>query len=208
MKLVWDFGGVLFHWLPARLVQRELPQRATDDTSAAHWVREIFQNYGGDWSEFDRGTVSEPELVRRIAARTGLAAHEVQAVVDGVPGELQPIAETVALLGRLRDAGHTQFYLSNMPAPYADHLEAEHDFVRWFDAGVFSARVQHIKPEPAIFALAAEQFGVPPAELLFFDDHVPNVEAARQAGWNAHRFTNAAEAESALLERGLLPKAG
>jgi putative hydrolase of the HAD superfamily len=201
MKIVWDFGGVLFTWRPPELVKRELPHRAAE---AERWVREIFQGYEGDWAEFDRGTLEVPALVQRIVARTGLAPAEVQAVVDGVPRELQPIAESVALLRTLRDAGHAQVFLSNMPAPYADHLEAEHDFLRWFDDGLFSARVQAIKPEPGIFALAAERFGVPPAELLFFDDVRANVLAARAAGWQAELFTDAATAANDLRARGLL----
>lgn len=206
--LVFDFGGVLFNWQPASLLQRELPQRATDAASAAHWVQQIFQSYGGDWGDFDRGTVSVPDLVRRIARRTGLAESEVQAVVDGVPGELQPLPETVQLLRRLHAAGHALTYLSNMPAPYADHLEATHDFIGWFRDGVFSARVQAIKPEPAIFELAARRFGVPPATLLFFDDHLPNVQAAQAAGWQAVHFTGIEAAEAALRVRGLWPEAG
>ena len=204
MKIVWDFGGVLFNWRPPELIRRELPHRAVDDASADHWVTEIFQGYAGDWGDFDRGTVDVPALVRRIAVRTGLEEHEVQAVVDGVPTELQPIAGSVALLARLRDAGRTQFFLSNMPEPYAGHLEAEHDFVGWFDAGVFSCRVNAIKPEREIFELAAERFDAPPGELFFFDDVAANVEAARAAGWHAERFTDAAAAEAALRARGLL----
>jgi len=202
MKVVWDFGGVLFHWRPPALIRRELPHRASDDAEVAHWEREIFQGYEGDWGEFDRGTVDVPALVQRIAARTGLGAHEVQAVVDGVPAELQPIADSVALLARLRAAGAAQYFLSNMPGPYADHLEAEHDFVGWFDAGIFSARVQAIKPERRIYELAAERFGARPDELLFFDDVLRNVEAARAAGWQALHFSDAAAAESALRDRG------
>lgn len=204
MNLVWDFGGVLFHWRPPELLKRELPARATDDASAAHWVDEIFQGYEGDWQAFDRGTLDIPGVVQCIANRTGLAPQEVQAVVDGVPGELQPIAESVALLARLRARGRPQFYLSNMPAPYADHLEATHDFVGWFADGVFSGRVNAVKPEPGIYALAARRFGVPPAELLFFDDHLPNVRAARAAGWQAEHFTDAATAAALLRARGLL----
>ncbi len=204
MKVVWDFGGVLFHWRPPELIKRELPARAANDEQAQHWVRQIFQGYGGDWGDFDRGTVSVPDLVQRIARRTGLAAQEVQAVVDGVPAELQPIDDTVALLARLREAGHVQYYLSNMPAPYADHLEAEHGFVRWFADGVFSARVQAVKPERAIFEMAAARFGVPPSELLFFDDHPPNIEAARAAGWQAEHFAGAAGAARVLRAHGLL----
>ena len=205
IRLVWDFGGVLFNWNPPDLLRRELPQRAGGADDFAHWVGTIFQGYGGDWGEFDRGTLSVPALVQRIATRTGLSAQEVQAVVDGVPRELQPKPDSVALLRQLRDAGHAQFFLSNMPAPYADHLEAEHDFIGWFADGVFSARVKAIKPEREIFDIAARRFGVPPAELLFFDDHPPNVDAARAAGWQAEVFTTADHAAELLRQRGLLP---
>lgn len=205
LKLVFDFGGVLFDWQPPALLKRELPRRAVDDDSAAHWVREVFQAYGGDWGDFDRGTVTVPELVQRISRRTGLAEAEVQAVVDGVPHELQPLPDSVALLRRLRDAGAPLYFLSNMPAPYADHLEARHDFVGWFRDGVFSARVGAIKPEREIFDLSAQRFGSEPSELLFFDDHLPNVQAARAAGWQALHFTDAAAALAALQARGFTP---
>jgi len=207
VHFVFDFGRVLFDWQPATLLQRTLPQRAVDEASTAHWVAQVFQGYGGDWGEFDRGTVTPAELVGRIASRTGLAAAEVQAVVDAVPQALQPIPETVALLQRLRRPGRPMFYLSNMPAPYADHLERTHDFVRGFDDGVFSARVRLIKPEPAIFALAAARFGLPPAELLFFDDHAPNVAAARAAGWQALQFHDATQCERDLRQAGWWPAA-
>jgi putative hydrolase of the HAD superfamily len=207
MRIVFDFAGVLFHWQPTRLLQRELPELAHDEASAAHWAGEIFQAYGGDWADFDRGTVEPEALVRRIARRLGLAERQVRAVVDAVPAELQPIAPTVALLARLRAAGDPLYFLSNMPAPYADHLERVHEFVDWFDDGVFSARVQLIKPEPAIFTLAAQRFGVPAAELVFLDDHQPNVAAARAAGWNALLFSDAEACERELRHAGWWPAA-
>jgi HAD superfamily hydrolase (TIGR01509 family) len=198
MKIVFDFAGVLFQWQPARLLRREIPRLAHDDATAAAWVQRFFQSYEGDWGEFDRGTVGVPELVDRIARRTGLSAHEVQRIVDGVPHELQPVAATVTLLRRLRDEGRELYFLSNMPAPYADHLEHRHDFVGWFRDGVFSGRVSLSKPDPAIFALAAQRFGSAPAELLFLDDQLPNVLAARAGGWSAIHFTDAPGAEAAL----------
>jgi putative hydrolase of the HAD superfamily len=164
----------------------------------------VFQNYGGDWGEFDRGTVEAADLVRRIAKRTGLGATDVQRVVDAVPHELQPLPDSVALIRSLHAAGHTLFYLSNMPTPYARHLEDSHDFFSCFAAGVFSCRVQLIKPEPAIFACAMQRFGKAASELVFFDDHLPNVQAAQDAGWHAWHFTNAAQAEAHL--RALKPQ--
>lgn len=204
LKIVFDFAGVLFDWQPPHLLQRLLPQHAGDARSATALAESIFQGYSGDWSKFDRGTLEVPELVRRIAARTGLHEHEVRAVVDAVPLELAPIAGTVSLLRRLRDAGRRLFYLSNMPLPYAEHLEREHDFVGWFESGVFSARVQQVKPEREIFDIAARRFGVEPSQLVFIDDVPGNVHAARQAGWQALQFVDAADCEAQLRCGGWL----
>jgi putative hydrolase of the HAD superfamily len=204
LKLVFDFAGVLFHWQPVHLLQRELPHRAGDEDAARALAEAIFQGYGGDWADFDRGTVEPAALVGRIAARTGLPPQDVRTVIEAVPRELQPLPQTVALLERLRARGHPLYYLSNMPEPYARHLETAHACVGWFADGVISARVGCIKPEPAIFALAARRFGAAPAELLFVDDIAANVEAARHAGWQALQFVDAAQCADALAARGWL----
>lgn len=205
LHYVFDFGRVLFRWEPEALLRQLLPDRATDAASARHWVAQVFQGYDGDWGDFDRGTVGVGDLVQRIATRTGLAPSAVQALVDAVPHQLQPLSDSVDLLQRLRAAGRRTFYLSNMPAPYADHLEREHGFVAGFEAGVFSGREGLAKPEPAIYQLAAQRFGVPPGELVFLDDHGPNVDAARAAGWRALQFHDAAQAERELRNAGWWP---
>jgi putative hydrolase of the HAD superfamily len=200
-RIVFDLGAVLFSWHPKQMLMRELPHAVPDEATATHWEREVFQAYKGDWGEFDRGTVEVPDLVTRIARRTGFAPADVQTVVDAVPRELQPIPASVALLHRLADAGHTLHYLSNMPGPYADILE-RNDFFQRFTSGVFSARVHHNKPEPGIFAAAEQLFGVPPQELVFLDDHAPNVHAAQARGWQALQFVDAAQAYADLRVKG------
>ena len=200
LHIVFDFAGVLFRWQPLHMLQRELPRRACDEASARRWVEAIFQGYGGDWADFDRGSVGVTDLVHRIAARTGLDEGEVRTVVDAVPAELQPVPETVALLRRLHAAGRRLFYLSNMPEPYARHLESTHDFLGCFESGVISARVGCIKPEASIFELAAARFGVAPASLLFLDDVAGNVQAARAAGWQALQFVDAAACEQQMRD--------
>ena len=203
--LVFDFAGVVFSWQPRALLQRVIPQHATDEASARHWAGQIFEGYGGDWAEFDRGAVSPDELAGCIARRTGLAEADALAVVQAVPLDFQPIAGTIALLQRLRRPHRPLFFLSNMPAPYADHLDQHHPVGQWFDDGIYSGRVRHIKPEPAMFALAASRFGVAPADLVFFDDVPGNVAAAQAAGWSAFPFTDADQAERDLRQAGWWP---
>jgi putative hydrolase of the HAD superfamily len=203
-RFVFDFGKVVFDWHPPAVVRAQLPHVVGDDADAEAWAARVFQAYGGDWGEFDRGTLDVDTLVPRIAARTGLAPDDARRVVEAVPHALQPDAGTVALMQRLRDAGHTLHYLSNMPASYALHLERTHAFMAWFESGVFSSRVGHIKPERAIFEHAARMFGGDAAGLVFFDDHPPNVEAARALGWQALHFTTAAAARADCERHGWL----
>lgn len=202
MRIVFDWAGVLFHWQPHRLVQRELPRHALDEAAAKDWAQDIFQGYGGDWADFDRGIVEVSALVARIAARTGLSEPEVRRVVEAVPAELQPMPDTVALLRRLHAQGRRLHYLSNMPAPYAEHLERTYDFLGCFESGVVSARVRQIKPEPGIFDAASRIFGAAPSELLFIDDVPVNVQAARAAGWQALHFVDAMDCEAQLRAGG------
>jgi putative hydrolase of the HAD superfamily len=202
--IVFDLGAVVVRWRPAVLLSSVLPHRAPTPEAAEPLVREFFQDYQGDWGEFDRGTVSVPELVQRMSERLGLAPGEVQRVVDAVPDELQPLPDTVDLIERLRAGGHRLYFLSNMPAPYADHLERALPFARWFDGGVFSSRVQRIKPDPAIFRLLAEAQDLSPAQTLFIDDSLRNVEAARALGWHAHHFVGAPALAAELRARSLL----
>ncbi len=200
--IVFDFSGVLFHWQPAALLQRVIPEHAHDAASTAHWQAQIFQAYGGDWGEFDRGTLSATHLVPQIARRTGLSAAAVQAVVDAVPLSLQPRVDTVAWLHALHAQGWRLHYLSNMPEPYAQHLLREHDFLRLFRSGVFSCQVRLNKPEAAIYQVAEHTFGVTGSQLMFLDDHLPNVHAAQAAGWQALHFEHAHLAQAQMQALG------
>jgi HAD superfamily hydrolase (TIGR01509 family) len=204
VNVVFDFGGVVFRWQPHALLARVLPHRAGGEAAVAALAAEFFEGYSGDWGDFDRGTVDEDGVAHRIAWRTGLPLSEVRRVIEAVPAELQPMPHTVRLMERLRGRGHRLWFLSNMPAPYARHLEDTHDFLRWFDGGLFSSRVNLVKPEPAIFHEAQRRFGAPAGELLFIDDFAHNVAAARALGWQGLHFLSPAQCEDELSARALL----
>jgi putative hydrolase of the HAD superfamily len=200
MNVVFDFAGVVFHWSPAALLRETLPARARDDAATQALLSHLFQGFapGSDWAAFDLGLIEPDALAERIARRTGLAEAELHAVIDAIPRHLAAHAPTVELMHELKRAGHRLFYLSNMPAPYAEHLERSHDFLALFDDGVFSARVQMMKPQPEIFHAASRRFGLAPAQLVFIDDVAHNVEAARALGWQALHFTGADDCAEAL----------
>ena len=202
--IVWDFGGVLFRWDPAALIARTLPHRISAEHSAQHWKHQFFALPDGEWIAFDRGTLAVDDVVAGIAQRLDWPEAEVRAVVDAVPDELQPTEGSVRLLQALHQRGHRLHFLSNMPAPLADHLQRQHAFLALFDSGIYSSHMRLVKPEAAIYALAQQRFGGNPAATLFIDDHPENIEAAQRHGWQARLFIGPDALAAELRDLGLI----
>lgn len=206
MNLVLDFGAVLFTWQPAQLLAEHYPRWVSHHGQAQALAQAIFHH--PDWLDFDRGVLAQDEVVARTAQRLHWSAADVQDLVSGVGRNLQPMTGTLALLKRLVERRTRQgdvrlYFLSNMPAPLARTLEATHDFLAWFDGGLFSGDAGQIKPEPGIYQLMQARYQLEPARTLFVDDMLVNVEAARMQGWHAIAFSSSAQLDQDLQAWGL-----
>ena len=60
-----------------------------------------------------------------------------------------------------------------------------------FDKMIISAEVGAMKPEPKIFQVALEQFGVKPKEAVFVDDFYINIEGCEKVGMKGIHFKDA-----------------
>lgn len=205
MNYVFDFGAVLVTWQPLNLLAECFPQQADSPAHAGHLAHAVFGH--ADWQSYDRGTLTTDEVIARTSARLGLNQPRFDALVRGIAGRLLPMPDTVAWLAALkaqRDAGQDVrlYFLSNMPVDYARVLEQSHAFVNWFDGGIFSGDVGTIKPEAAIYQQLQDRYALQPAQTVFFDDLLGNVQAARALGWHAVQFHNAAQAQRDWAETG------
>jgi epoxide hydrolase-like predicted phosphatase len=96
----------------------------------------------------------------------------------------------VAHVIRLRQAGYRTGLLSNYNDS-ARYLWAErYPFIQYFEGVIISAEVGLMKPDPAIYHLAADSVGVEPAEALFIDDFIENIEGAKAVGMATLHFTD------------------
>ena len=68
---------------------------------------------------------------------------------------------------------------------------------------VVSGEEKLLKPDPAIYRLALERFGLEAAGTVFIDDTVANVEGAAAVGLIAVRFTDATALRARLVDLGL-----
>lgn len=209
MNIVFDFGVVLFTWQPVKLLMQAFPHRADTPLAAGQLAHEVFGH--ADWHNFDRGVLEIDEVVTRTSQRLALPVHVLGKLVRGIGDHLTPVQETVALLSQLRrrrlagDGISGLYYLSNMPVVYARVLEERHDFLRWFDGGIFSGDVKHVKPDLAIYQLLQSRYALQPAQTLFIDDLKKNVDMARTLGWQGIHFESPQQLASELAELGLHP---
>lgn len=86
-------------------------------------------------------------------------------------------------LRALRDEGHVVGLLSNMMPSFEPHWRAAAPPVELFDELILSFEVGLRKPDPAIYALAAERAGAAPERCVLVDDVEANCAGARASGW-------------------------
>ncbi len=202
MNVVFDFGAVLFTWRPVDLIAECFPARAATPAQAGHLAHEVFGH--ADWQAFDAGTMAIDVVVARTAARLDLDAKVLGELVGSIDGRLEPLQDSVALLEQLHGLpGVRLYFLSNMPEPYARALEQRHAFLGRFQGGIFSGDVHLIKPDPAIYQLLQTRHTLEPAQTVFIDDLLGNVQAARAQGWGGIHFASAEQVRTELRALGI-----
>lgn len=183
--VVFDVGQVLLRFDPAQLLDRLVPQRP--DLHDALLARVFKSPY---WVMLDRGTATVEELIAVMC--TGAPEEMIPHIHRIMTGwwDIDEIPEGVRALKACKAHGKKLYVLSNYgDKPFA-HAEATHDLFSLFDDKLVSSRHHVIKPDPAIYALAQQRFGLDPARTLFIDDAPANIEGALQAGWQGLCFNH------------------
>lgn len=80
--------------------------------------------------------------------------------------------------------------LSNTNTMHMQHFLREKSILSHFDRLFFSHDLGLSKPQPEIYEAVCSSLGCQSEQLLFFDDKLENVEAARRAGWAAEIFVD------------------
>ncbi|NKY41047.1 HAD-IA family hydrolase [Cellulomonas septica] len=115
-----------------------------------------------------------------------------------------PVPGTADVVRDLSAAGVRLLGLTNWSAETFHHAAPAAPAIGLLEGVLVSGEVGLAKPDPAIFRLLAQRFGVDPAEAVFVDDSAANVTAAREVGFDGIVFTDATALRRDLVARGLL----
>jgi putative hydrolase of the HAD superfamily len=157
------------------------------------------------WRHIERGhgdiAAWLDEAHQALEARAGHALPPLHAQWRAAQGLIGPAVD----LARALRPRYKVSVLSNADRTLRRRLEEEMRIAHFFDDIVCSAEVGMAKPEAAVFHLAAERLGVPPARCVFVDDWDRNVEAAQGVGMKAvlHRADRGDDLRAQLAALGV-----
>ncbi len=197
--VIFDVGNVLYGWEPRRLYERLIGETQALDAFMADVVTmewHLQHDAGRDFADTSAELIAQFPHHRTLIEAWGPRFEET--VTGPVPGSLDIVRELDA-------AGVPLFGITNFSHEFWPPFRAARAevFDRFTDI-VVSGDEKLIKPDPAIYTLALDRFGLAAGEGLFIDDRLENIEAARDNGFVGHHFIGADVLRIELVRCGLL----
>jgi 2-haloacid dehalogenase len=197
--IIFDCGNVLYGWDPESFLARQIPEdearlRFIEDVDLWGWHDTLDAG-----RPFDEAAAELSETFPDYAALISAWGDRFgETISDPIPG-VQEIVE------ELDARGVPLFAITNFSADFWRPFRKREDaFFRRFRDIVVSGEVKLLKPDPAIYYLALDRFGLRPDQALFVDDRKINVEGAEAVGMHGHLFTDAQGLRGRLEAEGLL----
>ena len=197
--VVWDIGRVLVEWDFPAIWRDVIPDPAELAAFTSSVVSETWH------FRHDAGEPMDAMIAARIAEyphhRARIERYRTHWLLS-VPG---PVPGTHDLVAALAARAVPQYAITNFGVDAFALFRPTFPVLDAMRAIVVSGEERLVKPDAAIFDLAAARFGHDPAAMLFIDDNVANIAAARDLCWQVHRFNgDAARLAADLAARGLI----
>ncbi|WP_129663027.1 HAD family hydrolase [Phytoactinopolyspora endophytica] len=193
--VVFDLGGVLVDWNPRYLYRKLLAsdaeiERFLADVTTPKWNLE--QDRGRSWTEaVEKLTAQFPEHAELIAAYD----TRWEEMIGG------PIEGTVDILRELKDDRGVGLYaLTNWSEEKFDLTYPRFEWLSWFSGIVVSGTERLVKPDPRIFHVLFDRYGIDPSSAVYIDDNEANVNASRALGMVGLHFTDPATLRTELTQ--------
>lgn len=196
--VIFDVGKVLFQW-----DLRHLFTKLIADPAELEWfVRHVVTP---EWHfQHDAGRPLA-EMVHELKAEFPAHAALIDAYAtrfnETIPG---PVPGSLELVERLDAAGVPLFAITNFGHEFWEMFRPTQPVFDRFQGIIVSGTEKLVKPDPAIYALAIQRFGIDPAGAYFIDDIAANVAGAESLGIAGHHFVDASELARDLAARGYL----
>ena len=162
-------------------------------------MKELFLSV--EWAQMDAGTLTEKTAEPIVLKRFPERMHDkVRDLLYNWAYPRDMVAGMEELISRMKNTGYGIYLLSNASVAHHDYWP-KFDVSRLFDGTFISCDYGIVKPNPEIYRLFTNRFGLNPEECLFVDDQPANVAAAIRCGWSGIVFHGSSEELKEKMKR-------
>ena len=150
------------------------------------------------WCELDRGVMTFDEVMEKFVSLDKEMEDEVRRVLADTHGIVTGRTYAMPWVCSLKEQGLKVYVLSNFSEKIWKDCKDALEFFEYTDGGIISYKEHLIKPNPAIYELLLERYGLEADECVFIDDLKENVEAAITLGIHGIVFKTYEQAKKEL----------
>ena len=175
--IIFDLGAVLIDWNP-RHFYRKIFKTEEEIT----WFLENICTH--EWNEKQDAGRSFEEATEELLQKFPEHEFAIRAWYDRWQETMNgPIQGTVDILKEIRDSKKFRLYaLTNWSEQTFPWAMDQFEFLHWFEGIVVSGHEKTRKPFPDFFQILFDRYNVNPANALFIDDSLRNIEGAKAVG--------------------------
>lgn len=192
-NLVFDFGNVLVVFKPEEQLRKYVQ---TDEEAMA--LRNLIWE-SKPWKDADIGIGGRQETYERLCEMYPEKKELFKQILFECSEWLTIPEEVKAVLHKLQAVGYNLYYISNTNPMDYETMMKNHAVLHELKGGLASYQEKMLKPDPAIYQLLLDRYGLNADECLFVDDMAVNTAAAEKVGYHVLTLTTgAATLETAL----------
>ncbi len=156
-----------------------------------------------DWVEYDKGDLTNDEIIERFVENDPEIADDLRKIFANIDNIIHKRDKTIPWIRALKAAGYQVLYLSNFSRQALEGCPEAMAFLEETDGGILSYREHVVKPNPEIYRLLENRYGLTPEKTVFIDDTPVNIEACRKLGWEGIIYKDYAQTEAELKKLGV-----
>lgn len=195
--VVFDIGNVLTDFAWKDFLMKKVNDEALVERIAKATV------YSDDWVEYDKGNLSNDKILQRFAENDPEISDVIKEAFQNIDGIITKREKTIPWIKSLQAAGYKVLYLSNFSKQALVGCPEGMAFLEETDGGILSYREHVVKPDPAIYHLLENRYGLTPSKTVFIDDTPVNIDAAISLGWKGIVYKDYEQVKSELNAMGV-----
>jgi glucose-1-phosphatase len=195
--VLFDVGGVLVELSGMETMLGWLGNSSTVDELWVRWLR------SNSVRQFETGLMPAGEFAIGVTREFGLKIDPTQFLESFAGWPLGPYPGVPEMLARI-PSRYRRALLSNSNALHWPRILNDMGLGAAFEHHFVSHLTGKIKPDAAAFEDVVASLACDPAQVLFLDDNLLNVEAARGIGMHAVRVQGPLEAQRVLIDFGII----